>query len=160
MSIPGLIVASIIFLAGLAGTVLPILPGELLIFTGMLVYGFFVDFRGGFNLLFFLGQGMAVLLVFLVDYFAGIWGTKKFGGSKAAVLGSVAGVLLGVITLGPFGIIIGPFAGAFIGEFIYNHDLEIALKAGLGTLVGFMGGTMVKLLIEVTMIIWFFIVVF
>jgi len=159
MSIPGLVIASVLFLLGLIGAVLPVLPGVIMVFAGTLVYGIMVDFQGGLNLMFYLGQGVAVLLVFLVDYLAGIVGAKKFGGSRSAVVGSILGLLLGVLTLGPFGLIIGPFAGAVAGEYYSCKDTANAFKVGIGTLIGFLGGTFIKLAVEIVMIIWFFLVV-
>lgn len=160
MSVPGLIIASIMFMAGLAGTVLPILPGVVLVFAGALIYGFMVDFQGGLDLWFYLGQGTAVLLILVVDYFAAAWGTKRYGGSPAAVVGSIFGTILGVLLLGPFGVIIGPFLGAFAGEYLKRRSPDLALRAAMGTVVGFLGGTALKLAIEIVMIIWFFLVVF
>lgn len=158
MSVPGLVIASVMFLMGIIGTFLPVLPGAAMVFAGTIVYGFMVGFQGGLDFTFYLGQGIAVLIVFLIDYFAGMWGARKFGGSGVAVLGSLMGLLVGILVFGPFGIIIGPFAGAFASEYFKQKDPEAALKVGLGTFVGFLGGTAVKLIIEFAMIIWFFIV--
>lgn len=155
MSIVGVVIAVIFFTVGVIGTVLPALPGAPLIWLGMLIYGLFVKFN---NLpwTFFLGQGLAVALIFLVDYLAGIWGVKRYGGSKAAVWGSILGGLLGVLLMGPFGLIFGPFIGAVIGELYQKSHLDKAFRVGMGTLLGFLGGTALKLGIEVLMIIWFF----
>lgn len=115
------------FTVGVLGTVLPALPGATLIWLGMLVYGFFVKFQ---NLpwTFYAGQGLAVLLIFLVDYLAGIWGVRRYGGSREAVWGSVLGGLLGVLLLGPFGLIFGPFIGAVAGELYRRSPLIRPLK--------------------------------
>lgn len=155
MSVAGMVIAVIFFIAGIAGTILPALPGAPLIWLGMFIYGIFVQFN---NLpwLFFAGQGLAVILVFLIDYLAGVWGVKRYGGSRAAVWGSVLGGILGVILLGPFGLIIGPFAGATAGELCRNGDLRQAVRTGVGTLIGFLGGTALKLAVEALMIVWFF----
>jgi len=159
MSVIGMIIAIILFAAGVAGTVLPVLPGAPLIWLGMLVYGFFVKFN---NLpwTFFTGQGLAVVLVFLIDYLAVIWGVKHYGGSRAAAGGSILGGLLGALLAGPAGLIFGPFIGAVAGELYRKNALNKAFRAGIGTLIGFLGGTVLKLVIEVLMIVWFFIVVF
>lgn len=129
-----------------------------MIWLGMLVYGFFVDFQ---NLpwTFYVGQGLAVALIFLIDYLAGIWGVKRYGGSREAVWGSVLGGLLGVLVLGPFGLIFGPFIGAVIGELYRKSSLNKALEVGIGTIIGFLGGSFIKLAIEAVMIIWFFMAV-
>ncbi|MDD4334291.1 MAG: DUF456 family protein [Desulfotomaculaceae bacterium] len=159
MSIVGMIIAVLFFIVGVAGTVLPVLPGAPLIWLGMLLYGLIA----GFNNLpwaFFLGQGLAVALIFLVDYIAGVWGVRRYGGSKEAVWGSVIGALLGVILMGPFGLIFGPFLGAVAGEMYLKNSLEKAFRVGVGTLIGFFGGFMLKLAIEIVMIVWFFMAVF
>lgn len=158
MSIIGMVIAIILFIAGILGTVLPALPGAPLIWLGMLIYGFFVKFS---NLpwTFYLGQGLAVVLIFLIDYLAGIWGVKRYGGSRAAVWGSVLGGLLGVFLMGPFGLIFGPFLGAVAGELYQKNSPGKAFQVGIGTLIGFLGGTVLKLAVEVIMIVWFFIVI-
>ena len=158
MSIAGIIIAVVFFTVGVLGTVLPALPGATLIWLGMLVYGFFVKFQ---NLpwTFYAGQGLAVLLIFLVDYLAGIWGVRRYGGSREAVWGSVLGGLLGVLLLGPFGLIFGPFIGAVAGELYRRSPLDKAFKVGFGTIIGFFGGTILKLVVEAVMITWFFITI-
>lgn len=155
MSVVGIVIAVLFFAVGMIGTVLPALPGAPLIWLGMLVYGFMVKFN---NLpwTFFIGQGLAVALIFLIDYLAGIWGTRRYGGSRAAVWGSILGGVLGVFLLGPFGLIFGPFIGAMAGELYQKSPLEKAFHVGVGTLIGFLGGTVLKLGIEVLMIVWFF----
>jgi uncharacterized protein YqgC (DUF456 family) len=153
-----MILAVVFFTIGVLGTILPALPGAPLVWLGMLIYGFFVKFH---NLpwTFYAGQGLAVVLIFLIDYLASIWGVRRYGGSKEAVWGSVLGGLLGILVLGPFGLIFGPFIGAVAGELYRSSTLNKALEVGFGTLIGFMGGTVMKLAIEAVMIIWFFMVV-
>lgn len=158
MSIAGMILAVVFFTIGVLGTILPALPGAPLIWLGMLIYGLFVDFQN-LPLMFFIGQGLAVALIFLIDYLASIWGVKRYGGSREAVWGSVLGGLLGVIVLGPFGLIFGPFIGAVAGELYRKSALDKALEVGFGTLIGFLGGAVLKLAIEAVMIIWFFMAV-
>lgn len=158
MHVTGLIVASVMFVLGLIGTVLPILPGELMVFAGTVVYGFMAGFPPGLDFSFYLAMGLAALVVFVVDYVAVAWGTKKIGGSREAVLGSILGIFLGLLVFGPLGIIIGPFLGAFFGEYLKSKDSEASLKAAVGTPLGFLGGTALKLVVEILMIIWFFIV--
>lgn len=158
MSIAGMILAVVFFTIGVLGTILPALPGAPLIWLGMLIYGLFVDFQN-LPLMFFIGQGLAVALIFLIDYLASIWGVKRYGGSREAVWGSVLGGLLGVIILGPFGLIFGPFIGAIAGELYRKSPFNKALEVGFGTLIGFLGGAVLKLAIEAVMIIWFFMAV-
>lgn len=158
MSFAGMAIAVVFFTAGIIGTFLPVLPGAPLIWLGMLIYGFFVKFTN-LSWLFFVGQGLVVALVFLIDYLAGVWGAKRYGGSRAAVWGSVLGGIIGIWLLGPFGLIFGPFIGAVLGELYRKSDLNKAFQVGIGTIIGFMGGTILKLVVEVLMIIWFFTVI-
>lgn len=108
------------------------------------------------NAYFYVLQGVVFILIFFIDYFASAVGTKRFGGSKQAAWGSVIGSIIGIITMGPLGLVIGPFAGAVIAELIRGTELKQTLRAGFGTLVGLLGGTVLKLFAEIIMIIYFF----
>lgn len=158
MSTPGLIIACIFFIAGMAGIILPILPGAPLLLAGMLIYGFFEHFTH-LTWSFFAGQLILAAFIFAVDYLSNIWGVKKYGGSKTAVRGSLIGMLAGLLLLGPLGIILGPLLGAVIGELLAKRSFDQAIKAGFGTLLGFFGGALIKLFIQILMIIWFFSVI-
>ncbi len=127
---------------GIIGCLVPVLPGPPLSFIGLLVLHFteFAEFR--INLLIILG--LIAIIVAAFDYVVPIWGTKKFGGTKYGVRGATVGLLIGLF-FGPPGIIIGPFIGAVIGELIYKDDLKYAIKAGFGSLIGFMAGIGLKL---------------
>lgn len=159
LAVFALILAVLFFIAGLAGSVLPVLPGAILIWLGMLFYGLLTKFTT-LHALFFVGQGLAVATIYSIDYFAGVLGVKKLGGSGAAVYGSIAGTIIGLIFLGPAGLIFGPFIGAVAGELISNKPLDQAIRSGWGTLIGLLGGTIAKLIIEILMMIWFFWAVF
>jgi len=150
-----LVLAIILFIAGLAGTILPILPGAVLIYAGMLLYGFLTDFNT-LNAWFFFLQAIALIIVFAIDYIASAVGTRRFGGSSKAAAGAIIGTIVGLIVLGPLGIIIGPFVGATSVELLRGTKLNKAARAGFGTLVGILGGTVVKLCAEIIMIIYFF----
>ncbi len=155
MSLLGLVLACLFFAAGLAGTVVPALPGAPLIWLGMLVYGLLTGFSSlGWS--FYLGQALAMVLVLVLDYLAGAWAVRRYGGSGYAICGSMAGMVLGILVLGPMGIVFGPLAGAVIGELLARKSLPQAILAGWGSLVGLVGGTAIKLVLEAGMIIWFF----
>lgn len=151
-----LISAVLLFLLGLAGIVLPVLPGVILIYAGMLLYGLLTGFAA-LDANFYLLQGMALLLTFFVDYLAATTGTRRYGGSRRAAWGAAAGILFGFFLLGPFGMIIGPFMGAVLAELSGGKKPEQAVRTGLGTLIGFLGGTVIKFAIALLMIIWFFV---
>jgi len=127
---------------GIIGCLVPVLPGPPLSFIGLLVLHFteFAEFR--INLLIILGLIAVTVAVF--DYVVPIWGTKKFGGTKYGIRGATVGLLIGLF-FGPPGIIIGPFIGAVVGELIYKDDFSYALRAGFGSLIGFMAGIGLKL---------------
>ncbi|HOW23754.1 MAG TPA: DUF456 domain-containing protein [Sedimentibacter sp.] len=150
-----LVLAIIMFLIGLIGTILPALPGVLLIFGGMLVYGFMTGFAS-LSIWFFVMQLLVMAVIFIVDFIASVVSTKKYGGSKQAAFGAAVGTILGVIILGPLGIIIGPFAGSVAAEVLLGKEIKQAVKVGFGSLVGVMGGTLFKLAAEALMIIYFF----
>ena len=158
MSTLGLIIACVFFVTGLAGTVLPVLPGAPLIWVGMLIYGLFTGFQH-LSWLFYVIQALAVLLTFFLDYAAGAWAVSRYGGSRFAVWGTIIGTVIGIIFFGPLGIIFGPLVGAVGGELIARRAPLMALKVGLGTLVGLIGGTILKLIVEMGMIVWFFMVI-
>ncbi|AGL01540.1 DUF456 domain-containing protein [Desulfoscipio gibsoniae] len=159
MQVLAMILAVLFFIVGLAGSVLPVIPGAILIWLGMLIYGILTQFET-LGTVFFIGQAMAAALVYVTDYLAGAYGVKRYSGSKYAVYGCVIGTLLGIIILGPAGIIFGPFAGAVAGELLNQKPLNSALRIGVGTLVGLMGGVIIKLAIQIAMIVWFFWAVF
>ncbi|MCL5057655.1 MAG: DUF456 domain-containing protein [Actinobacteria bacterium] len=158
MTFLGFVLAVLFFAAGLAGTILPALPGAPLIWLGMLVFGLIAGFER-LTLWFFIGQALAVGLVFFIDYAAAVWGVRRYGGSRFAVWGSLAGLVLGIILLGPLGIVFGPFVGAVTGELIVQKPFATAVRSGMGTILGMAGGMVLKLMVEAGMIIWFFMAV-
>lgn len=137
-----LTLAIVFMIIGIIGCLVPVLPGPPLSFIGLLILHFteFAQFR--INLLVILG--LIAIIVAVFDYVVPIWGTKKFGGTKYGVRGATVGLLIGLF-FGPPGIIIGPFIGAVIGELIYKDDFGYAIRAGFGSLIGFMAGIGLKL---------------
>ncbi len=83
------------------------------------------------------------VVVTILDYIVPVWGTKKFGGSKYGTRGATVGLIIGLF-LGPLGIIIGPLIGAVVGELIFKDDMKYAIKAGFGSLLGFLTGIGLK----------------
>ena len=91
----------------------------------------------------------------MLDYIVPIWGTKKFGGSKAGMWGAAIGLVIGIFVLPPLGIIVGPFAGAVIGETLTGKKAAEAFRAGLGSLLGLMMGVGLKLAASLAMTFYF-----
>lgn len=144
----------VLMLLGIVGCVLPVIPGPPLSFVGLLLLHFskYADFSFEFLLLF----GAIAVIVTVLDYIVPIWGTKKFGGSKRGMWGAAIGLVVGIFFLPPIGLIIGPFAGAVIGELTTGKDKEKSFKAGLGSVLGLMLGVGLKLISSVVMT-WYFV---
>ncbi|NQW37206.1 MAG: DUF456 domain-containing protein [Flavobacteriales bacterium] len=143
MDILFLLLGLLLMLLGLIGAFIPVLPGPLTSWAGLLLLSFTkaVDLSTSFLTITF----SIALLVWLLDYFIPALGTKKFGGSKKGIIGSTIGLILGLIFFPPLGIIIGPFVGAFIGELIHDSsNNNRALKAAFGSFIGFLFSTGLK----------------
>jgi len=143
---------SIFFLAGLAGSIIPGMPGPPLVFAGALIYGLLTGFADvGWVILLVLG--VLAALSQLLDYLASACGARKFGGSKWGVWGSVIGGLVGFFIFNIPGMIVGLFAGAFLMEWWKGKkEALLALKVGGGSLLGFLGGTLMKVIFSLLMI--------
>ena len=138
-----LTLGSVFILLGIIGSFLPVLPGPITGWIGL----YLLHLTNAINMNWsFLGITLAIaIFVWGIDYVIPTWGTKKFGGSKYGVRGSMAGLIVGLVFLGPLGIIIGPFLGALIGELIFDTaNFNRALKAAFGSFVGFLLSTGLK----------------
>lgn len=153
-----LFLAIAFFIAGIAGILLPVLPGHPIIWLGMFLYGLLTGFHR-VTWAFLFVQAILVAVAFGLDYLGNIWGVRRYGGSRVAVLGGAAGLLLGALFFGPVGILLGPFVGASLGELLAGRPLPQAFRVGLGTLIGLLGGTALKLCLAAGMIGWFFVTI-
>lgn len=151
------IIAALFFLAGIVGTFAPVLPGAPLIWLGMLLFGLLTGFKN-LSWSFFLLQGILAVAIMGVDYLATALGSRYFGASKAAVFGALAGLVTGFFFL-PIGLLVGPFLGAVLFEYLARRQFDIAIRSGLGAVIGFWSGALFKLVLELGMIIWFLITV-
>ena len=150
MTIALWVIAVILIGIGVAGIVLPALPGTLLIFAGILLAAWAEGFsRVGMWPL--IAIGVIGGLTYFVDLVAAALGAKKLGASKRAMIGAGLGTLGGLF-LGLPGIIIGPFVGAVIGELTVERDIRKAGKAGVAAWIGFAIGTAVKVSMAFLMI--------
>lgn len=140
----------ILMLVGILGSFLPVLPGPPVSWIGLLLLHLTKAVPDNW---WFLGITLAIaLIVTVVDYIIPAAGTKKFGGSKAGMWGSIIGLLVAIFfpVLGPLGIIVWPFVGALVGELSNNAtDQKTAWKAAFGSFLGFLTGTFLKFLIAV-----------
>jgi uncharacterized protein len=136
-------VAIILVIVGVAGTVLPAMPGAVLVFAGIFIAAWVDDFtRIGVWTLVLLG--VITIASYAVDWISSAIGVKRSGASGRAVVGASLGALFGLF-LGLPGLIIGPFAGAVLAELSVRRDLRGAGRAGLGAWLGFLVGTVAKL---------------
>ncbi|WP_425414002.1 DUF456 domain-containing protein [Paenibacillus daejeonensis] len=140
----------------MAGAIFPILPGALAIYGAFFVYGFMISFEP-FGWVFWTLQTLIVAVLIFADYAVNAWGVKRYGGSRASVIGSTIGVLIGPFVIPGFGLLIGPFAGAVIGELMSRASLEQSLRVGYGSVVGLFTSTLVKIILQTIMIILFII---
>lgn len=147
------ILAGVLLLAGLVGTVLPVLPGPPIAWAGLLAAHF--SNYSQIEIWILIATGIAAVFVTVIDNIFPSIMTKKAGGSKAATWGCTIG-LVAAFFLGPIFILIAPFAGAYIGEMIHDSsDAKRALKAAFGAFKGFLLGTGIKI-ITVMCFIWLF----
>lgn len=147
------ILAGVLLLVGLIGTVLPVLPGPPIAWAGLLAAHF--SNYSQIEIWILIATGIAAIFVTVMDNIFPSIMTKKAGGSKAATWGCTIGLVVAFF-LGPIFILIAPFAGAYIGEMIHDSsDAKRALKAAFGAFKGFLLGTGIKI-ITVMCFIWLF----
>jgi len=142
-----IVLGALLLLVGLIGCIIPGLPGPPIAWIALPLLRLHSSFDVHPSNRTLIIYGIAVTAITALDYFLPIWGTKKFGGTKAGKNGSIIGLIAGMFIpiFGPLTIIIGPFAGAVIGELLAGQDNRTALSSGLGSFLGFMGGTLLKL---------------
>ena len=130
-------------LLGIIGCIVPGLPGTPIAYAGLWVAQ--ASERVEFSWQFLLIWGIVEVIISVLDYVVPAWGTKHYGGTKWGVLGSTMGVFIGLI-FGAVGVILGPLVGAVLGELIAGKELNQALKAGWGSFVGILFGSIIKLI--------------
>jgi uncharacterized protein len=154
------IVGGAIILLGIIFSVLPPIPGPPIAYIAMFLLYFKADeFHPSNTTMILLGLG--TVFVTIMDYVVPAWGTKKMGGSKWGIWGSILGLILCILPplsliFGPFGVIIGPFGGALVGELLHGQKSKKALKAALGSFIGFLFGSLMKVVFCVFIAIYFY----
>ncbi len=149
-----LLLLGVIFcLVGIVGSFLPILPGPIASWCGLLILSFtsFVNFSFSFLIITFL----IAFTVSIIDYIIPILGVQKLGGSKGGQIGATIGLLFGLFILGPLGLIFGPFLGALTGEVISKKNISNSILPAFGSLIGVLAGTVLKTIITVVFLIFF-----
>ena len=144
-----LIILSVLFIAGgIIFSILPPLPGPLLTY-GALITTHYVSEETTFGTWSFIIWGIVGAIILVLDYILPAAATRKFGGTKAGMIGGMIGTIAGVVLPIPFGIILGPLLGAIIGDLIGGNRIKSAFKSGFGSFLGFLAATSMKLLYSI-----------
>lgn len=151
-----LILGFVLTILGIIGSFLPVLPGPLSGWAGLLILHLTDAIPMNFLLL---GITLIVaIIIWILDYIIPIVGTKKFGGSKKGIYGTLIGIVIGLFSPIPFGILFGAFFGALIGELIHdNNNLYRAFKASFGAIIGLLASVTIKFIVSFTYVILFLI---
>lgn len=152
-----LVILSILLIAcGVIFSVLPPLPGPLLSY-GAMISAHFISEETSFSTASFVVWGILAGAVVVADYALPIAATKRFGGTKAGVIGGMIGIVAGLILPIPFGIILGPLLGAIIGDLYGGNHIRSAFKSGFGSFLGFLIATSIKVLFSIILggvVVW------
>lgn len=144
-----LIILSILLIAGgIVFSILPPLPGPLLTYAAM-ICTHAVSNDTEFSTMSFVIWAIIGIIILVADYILPAAATRKFGGTKAGMIGGMIGTIAGVILPIPFGIIIGPLFGAIIGDLYGGNRIKSAFKSGFGSFLGFLFATSLKLLYSI-----------
>lgn len=159
-----MILAIVVLIVGLIGDILPGIPGTPVSYLALLLIHW--TERCDYSPQFLVITGLICAVITVLDYIVPVWGTKKFGGTKAGTRGSTIGLIIGILVLPALGIVIGPFGifgllggpffGAYIGEKMGGTTDEKAWRSAFGSFIGFMAGTFMK--IAYTLVVGFYVV--
>ncbi|RIA08523.1 hypothetical protein OE09_0337 [Flavobacteriaceae bacterium MAR_2010_72] len=143
-----LVILALLFMVlGLIGSFLPVLPGPLTSWAGLLILHFTEAIP--FNWTFLIITFILAIGIWFLDYIIPAMGTKRYGGSRAGIIGTSIGLVVGLLSPIPGGIIIGPFLGALIGELMNKSEFNKALKAAFGSFLGFLASTFIKFVVAI-----------
>lgn len=144
------LLSATLIVAGLAGTVLPAVPGTALVLAGIVLAAWIDDFTrvGGLTLTL---VALLAVLAWVLDYVAGLLGAKKAGASRQALVGAALGTVAGLF-MGLVGVLFMPLVGAAIGEYLARRDHGQALKVGTATWLGMMLGMIAKVVLAFMMV--------
>lgn len=151
-----IIIVILLLLAGMAGTVVPFIPGIPLMFIGIAAYGWYDNFQT-IDAQYLIVLACLTLLSVFMDYLSTMLGAKYFGSTKQGTWGALIGTVIGLFLFPPIGIIAGPFVGAIIGESMAGKDSRAALKVALGTVAGLFTGMIFNVILAIGMVLSFII---
>lgn len=148
----------LLFVTAFIGLLVPVLPDIPLMVIGFVLYHFLVDSHS-LNLWFWVGAVLLAIVVTVTDYVAGGIAVKTYGGSRYATIASILGAVVFGLLFPPWGILFGPIVAVILVELLLKKSLPQAVKVGFGTLIGFLGGVIVKGGLMAGLLIWFIILV-
>jgi uncharacterized protein len=143
------------FIASFASIIFPLIPAPLVLWIGFLAYAFFID-GSALSVFFWIGAVVLTVLLIVSDIIANSYFVKRYGGSKWGERAAAIGVIVGSFIIPPLGILIVPFVLVIIVELVQKRASNEAFKAAIGSLFGFLSGTVAKIVIQLIIIIWFF----
>lgn len=149
-----IIIGVLLIIGGFLGSFLPVIPGPPLSYGGLLVLQ--LTSPHPFSLQFLIIWALIVLALMVLDNVIPAYGTKKFGGSAYGVWGCIIGMVIGIF-FSPVGLVVGPLAGAFVGELIGGKTSDQALRSAWGSFLGFLAGTILKVIASGLMGYYFFV---
>ena len=147
------ILGLVLCLIGITGSFVPIIPGPFVSWLAILILN--LTDAVEFNLNFVLITLSVAVAVGFIDYLIPIIGVKKLGGSKTGQVGTFIGLVLAIIMIGPFGILVGPFVGALIGEMVNKKSFSESLKPAFGSLVGVVAGSLIKFCVTLSYLFFY-----
>jgi len=151
-------ISVLLLLIGILGSIVPILPGPPIAFCGLVLVQF--SSKHPFSTEFLIIFGMLAIVSAVIDNVLPIYATKKFNGSRKGVWGSAIGLIIGLFFFPPFGIIIGPMAGAFLGEILDGKAPNNSIKTAFGSFIGFLSSIFLRLALSIVMAYYFVVEVF
>lgn len=154
MEIALIVIGIVLILLALIGCFVPVLPGPPLAFISLLLLQIGPEIP--FSWKFMAIMGVVVVIITVLDYMVPVLGAKKWGGSKYGILGAFVGVVIGLFFFPPFGFIVFPMLGAMAGELMQGANAKVAYKAAIGTLVGLLLGSVLKLSVVLVIAYYFF----
>lgn len=155
MDVVIIILAALVMLVGLGGTILPALPGLPIMWAVMFGYGWYSGWAD-YGVTAMVVSGLAVALSIAVEQLASVMGAKKFGASRAGMIGSFVGAIFGFIALNIIGLILGTFLGALLFEMLFSRrNLREGMASGTGALVGFLAGSFFKFIVGACLFAYF-----
>ncbi len=158
MSLLIAVITTILFFVGVLGTFIPGLPGIGLVYAGVLLYAFFDNFTA-IEVSTVVYLGIATLIASFAQYFGSLWAAKSAGGKQKAMIGTFVGAFIGAV-IGPVGIFIGAFIGALIGALLEGSTPETAVRIGLVSVFGIIGGSIIQFLLSIALIVAFLLAIF